>query len=35
MDTSAISLLLLFTANCVFLILIVISFSVIRRIRGD
>lgn len=35
MDASTTSLLLLFFANLFFLILIVISFGLIRRIRGD
>lgn len=35
MDSSAATLLLLFSANFIFLIIIIISFGVIRRIRGD
>ena len=35
MDTSAATLLLLFSVNVVFLIVTIISFNIIRRIRGD
>ena len=35
MDSSAVTLLLLFSVNLVFLIVTVISFNVIRRVRGD
>lgn len=35
MDSSAASLLLLFSANFVFLILVVLSFGIVRQIRGD
>ncbi len=35
MDTSAVTLLLLFSVNFFFLIVILIFFGVIRRFRGD
>jgi len=35
MDSSAASLLLLFSVNFVFLILVILSFGILRRIRGD
>ncbi len=35
MDSSAVTLLLLFSVNVVFLIITVISFKFIRRVRGD
>lgn len=35
MDTSAVTLLILFSVNLLFLLIILISFGVIRRVRGD
>jgi hypothetical protein len=35
MDSSAASLLLLFSVNFVFLVLVMLTFGIVRRIRGD
>ena len=35
MDSSAVSLLLLFSVNFLFLIVTLLTFGIVRRIRGD